>query len=71
MKAVEDDLDQKVALIEGAAQKAAAGFRSMLPAVTSIRERAPEISARLLPSLLALRKAIDELVQAVNLERRA
>jgi hypothetical protein len=71
MKIREQDLDKNVALIESAANRAAAGFRSMLPAATSIRQRAPDVSERLLPALLGLRKAIDELIATVTEERKA
>ncbi|HEY6561121.1 MAG TPA: hypothetical protein VI072_27785 [Polyangiaceae bacterium] len=58
-------------MIETAATRAAAGFRSMSPAVLNIREKAPHLAVRLLPTLVDLRDAIETLVRAAEVERRA
>jgi hypothetical protein len=65
------ELEKSVAMIETAATRAAAGFRSMSPALLNIREKAPDLAVRLLPTLLDLRAAIDGLVRAAEVERRA
>jgi hypothetical protein len=70
MKA-EEELEKSVALIESAAERATAGFRSMRPAVASIRQRAPQVCQRLLPALAALRQAIDDLIESAKGEPKA
>lgn len=71
MPSAEEELDKSVALIETAAERATAGFRSMLPAVSSIRQRAPHVCERLLPPLVALRAAIDALIESAKGEPKA
>ena len=71
MTVPEHELEKSVLLIETAASKAAAGFRSMSPALLNIREKAPGLAQRLHPVLLDLREAIDALVQVASLERKA
>lgn len=65
------ELEKSVAMIESAATRAAAGFRSMSPAVLNIRAKAPDLAVRLLPTLIELRDAIDALVRAAEVERKA
>jgi hypothetical protein len=71
MTQAEEELEKSVALIESAAERATRGFRSMRPAVSSIRQRAPHVCERLLPSLAALRQAIDELIESAKGEPKA
>jgi hypothetical protein len=65
------ELEKSVAMIETAAIRAAAGFRSMSPALLNIRHKAPDLATRLLPTLIELREAIDALVHAAEVERPA
>lgn len=65
------ELEKSVVMIETAATRAAAGFRSMSPALLNIRAKAPDLAVRLLPTLIDLRDAIETLVRAAEVERRA